>query len=138
MSLCLIQNPEILFCKTSENLGRGAIFQPVSSSASIKESVSLWCQAARMKRNEFVNPEILSVTHGQTRVNLLSFNQFQHDRFSCVFQRAHLLLKQATEETRHKGRAWRRKINKANRGIVSVSSSRLALIIVFSHRRKVV
>lgn len=36
--------------------------------------------AAGMKKNEWVNPfsvsEILRVTHGQTRVNLLSFNQF--------------------------------------------------------------
>lgn len=50
-----------------------------------------------MKKNECVNPVsvpgILRVTDGQTRVNLLSFNQFHHDirnpqRFSHVFQRA--------------------------------------------------
>lgn len=70
----------------------GELFQPVSNSTSLKESVSIWRRGATMKKNECVNPfsvfEILCVTHGQTRVNLLFFNQFQHDRFSCVFQRA--------------------------------------------------
>lgn len=93
MSLCPIQSQKLDFPRQVKNLlvEEGKSFQPVSISEG-REGVSVWRPGARMKKNERANlfkvSEILHVPHGQTRVNLLSFDQFRHDSLSGVFQRA--------------------------------------------------